>query len=139
MTNPMWGDTNDDVDSGDDEPTLEDDPSCPTIRLTIEEKKHLRTTWRNALILTTFDKGIGYMQLKRRLELKWSLKGDFSLIDIGCDYYITRFPNMEDYEHVLTQGPWMLGDNDLVIQEWVPNFIPDEDCITKLTTWVKIL
>ena len=138
MTNPMWEDTDDDVDSGDDEPTTEDDPLCPTICLTSEEKKLLRNPWRKALILTTLDKGIGFMQLKRRLKLKWALKGDFSLIDIGCDYYVTRFTNAEDYEHVLTQGPWMLGDNYLVIREWVPNFIPEEDCITRITAWVRI-
>jgi len=53
-------------------------------------------TMRNALIIRMFDKGIGYLQLKRRLKAKWSLRGDFSLIDIGCDYYVTRFTNMED-------------------------------------------
>ena len=117
MTNPMWDDIGDDVDSGDDEPLLEDDPLCPTIRLTSEEKKQLRNPWRNALIITAFDKGIGglHAQLKWRLKLKWSLKGDFSLIDIGCDCYVKRFTNMEDHEHVLTQGRWMLGDNYLVI------------------------
>ena len=138
MTNPMWEDTNGDVESGDDEPVMDDDPLCPTICLSSEDKKLLRSPWRNALILTTLDKGIGYMQLKRQLRLKWALKGDFSLIDIGCDYYVTRFTNMEDYEHVLTQGPWMLGDNYLVIREWVPNFITEEDHITRLTAWVRI-
>ncbi|KAJ8433409.1 hypothetical protein Cgig2_026673 [Carnegiea gigantea] len=44
---------------------------------------------------------------------KWALKGDFSLIDIGCDYYVTRFTNPEDYTYVMTQGPWMLSDNFL--------------------------
>jgi len=127
-----------DMESGDDEPIGEDDPLCPTIHLTAEEKKLLRAPWRNALILTTLDKGIGYMQLKRRLKIKWALKGDFSLIDIGCDYYVTRFTNDEDYEHVLTQGPWMLGDNYLVIREWVPNFVPEEDHVTRLTAWVRI-
>jgi len=40
--------------------------------------------------------------LKKRLKSKWALKGNFSLIDIGCDYYITRFTNPEDYTHVMT-------------------------------------
>jgi len=110
----------------------------PTILLTAAEKRALREPWRNALIIRMFDKGIGYLQLKRRLKTKWALKGDFSLIDIGCDYYVTRFTNMEDYDHVLLNGPWMIGDNYLVIREWVPNFVPEEDHITKLTAWVRI-
>jgi len=43
-----------------------------------------------------FDKGVGYMQLKKRLKSKWNVKGDFSIIDIGCDYFVTRFTNMEE-------------------------------------------
>jgi len=124
--------------SEDDEPQGEDDPSCPTILLTAAEKRALREPWRHALIIRMFDKGIGYLQLKRRLKAKWALRGDFSLIDIGHDYYVTRFSNMEDYDHVMLNGPWMLGDNYLVIREWVPNFVPEDDRITKLTAWVRI-
>ena len=58
--------------------------------------------------------------------------------DNGCDYYATRFTNMEDYEHVMLNGPWMIGDNYLVIREWMPNFVPEEDTITTLTAWVCI-
>ena len=32
----------------------------------------------------------------------------------------------------------MLGDNYLVIREWVPNFIPEEENIAKLTACVRI-
>lgn len=99
----------------------------------------LREPWKDALIVKLFDKGVGYMQLKKCLKTKWALKGDFSLIDVDFDYYVARFTNKEDYEHVLLDGPWMLGDNYLVIWEWVPNFAPEEDKITKLTRSVRIL
>jgi len=109
--NPIWVDTPYENTSDDDVLLEEDDPLCPTILLSAEEKKALREPWRNALIIRMFDKGIGYLQLKRRLKVKWALRGDFSLIDIGCDYYVTRFTNMEDYDHVMLNGPWMIGDN----------------------------
>jgi len=134
----MWLDNTETAVSDDDEPVEDDDPICPTILLTAAEKRMLREPWRNALIIRMFDKGIGYLQLKRRLKTKWALRGDFSLIDIGRDYYVTRFTNMEDYEHVMLNGPWMIGDNYVVIREWVPNFIPEEDNITKLIAWVRI-
>ncbi|KAJ8434826.1 hypothetical protein Cgig2_033548 [Carnegiea gigantea] len=38
-------------------------------------------------------------ELKRRLKIKKALKEDFSLINIGHDYYVTRFTNPKDYEH----------------------------------------
>jgi len=57
---------------------------------------------------------------------------------MGCDYYITRFTNIEDYHHVLTEGPWLIGDNYLIIRQWVPNFVPDEEPIRFLMAWIRI-
>ena len=76
--------------------------------------------------------------MKRRLKVKWALRGYFLLIDNGREYYVTPFTNTEDYEHVMTNGHWMLGDNYLVLREWVPNFVPKEDNIMHLMAWVRI-
>ncbi|XP_021757939.1 uncharacterized protein LOC110722976 [Chenopodium quinoa] len=62
----------------------------------------------------------------RRLKKKWNIRGELSLTDIGCDYYIARFTNQADYNYVLTQGPWLLDDNYLTIRKWIPNFVPDD-------------
>lgn len=113
--NVMWDDTLPGDESGDDEPLEVEDPTCLTVTLAALEKRQLRSPWKNAIIIRMFDRGIGYLQLKRRLKAKWTLKEDFSLIDIGCDYYVTRFTNPKDYTHGMTHGPWMLGDNYLVI------------------------
>lgn len=48
------------------------------------------------------------------------------LTDIGHEYFIARFTNYADYNHVHTQGPWILDDNYFTIRKWVPNFIPDD-------------
>ncbi|KAJ8434946.1 hypothetical protein Cgig2_012972 [Carnegiea gigantea] len=133
--NPIWDAVGCEDVSEDDEPPVDDDLTGPTILLSTMEKQLLREPWRNALIIKMFEKGIDFLQLKRHLTIKWALKGDFSLIDIGHDYYVTRFTNPEDYEHVMMNGPWMIGDNYLVIREWAPNFSPEEDTITKLTAW----
>ncbi|XP_021771780.1 uncharacterized protein LOC110735912 [Chenopodium quinoa] len=115
-----------------------DDEKCPTIVLTKEEKWRLRLPWKNALIIKLFDKKLGYELLIKKLRLKWNLKGDIALTDVGCAYYIVRFHNLDDYEFVMTQGPWIIGDSYLTIRKWVPNFIPDEEPIRKLTAWVRI-
>jgi len=136
--NPIWEDNGGGDVSEDDEPPEEDDPTCPTILLTATEKHMLYQPWRNALKIKMFDKGIGFLQLRQRLKTKRALKGDFSLIDIGYGYYITRFSNLDDYDHIMTNGPWMIGDHYLIIREWFPNFVPEEDRITRLTAWVQI-
>ena len=92
----------------------------------------LREPWKDTLIVKLFGKCVAYVQLKKCLKTKWALQVEFSLIDIGFDYYVMRFMNREDYEHVLIDGPWMISDSYLVLREWVPNFVLEEDKIMKL-------
>lgn len=121
----------------DDAPKMED-PLCPTITLNKEEKNDPWHLWRDTLIIKLFDKGPGYMQLHRRLSQKWALSGPFNLIDLGNDYFISRFSNQADYNHVLMEGPWMIGDNDLTIRKWVPRFDASTKKITKLAVLIRI-
>lgn len=126
--------------SDDDEMPVDmiDDPKCPIILLSKEEKKRLRQPWKHALIIKMFNGKIGYMSLIKRLKRKWELKGGLTLTDIGHEYFIARFSLLEDYNHVISQGPWMLDDNYLTIRKWVPNFIPDDLPMRYLTAWVRI-
>lgn len=140
MQTSTGGQEDEEEQSDDDEPpeNLVDDPRCPIILLSKEEKQRLRRPWKHALIIKMFDSKIGYMSLMKRLKKKWELTGGLILTDIGHDYFIARFSNIGDYNHVLTQGPWMLDDNYLTIRKWVPNFIPDNQPMRFLTAWVRI-
>lgn len=80
---------------------------------------------------------VGYMGLMRKFKRKWSHKGDLTLTNIGFKFYIARFTNA-DYQHFLTQGPWMIDDNYLTIRKWIPNFILDDNPPKALTAWVRI-
>jgi len=75
--NPIWVADEQEYLLEDDELEEDEDPLCPTILLTAAEKKVLREPWRNALIIRMFNKGIGYLQLKRRLKTKMGLEGRF--------------------------------------------------------------
>ncbi|XP_057249379.1 uncharacterized protein LOC130590827 [Beta vulgaris subsp. vulgaris] len=141
-TNPLFvgGDWPDEVVSEDDseaEGENEDD-SCPNILLTREDKRRIRSPWKNAIIIKLFDKEMGYEVLMRRLKFKWQLKGSIALTDVGHAFYIVRFTSSEDYEFFMTQGPWMIGDSYLTIRKWIPNFIADEAPMRHLTAWVRI-
>ncbi|XP_074301678.1 uncharacterized protein LOC141633088 [Silene latifolia] len=85
-----------------------------------------------------FDKKIGYLALMRKLQAKWCIKGKLTLTDLTNNYYVARFSTKQDYDFVMTQGPWMIDDHYLTIRKWVPNFIPSEDNIRYLTAWVRI-
>ncbi|XP_074265181.1 uncharacterized protein LOC141587605 [Silene latifolia] len=125
-----------DVDIEDND--IANDPMCPTILLTKAEKIKIRRHWKDTLITKMFDKNIGYFTLLRQIKKKWALKGGLSLMDVGFSFYVARFTNKEDYEHVISQGPWMIGDHYLTIRKWVPNFVATDEPIRHLTTWIRI-
>ena len=140
--NPLFeGDVGDGDAISDDEcmnDTENEDEDCPLISLTKEDKRRIRGPWRNAIIIKLFDRKLGYEVLMRRLKFKWNLKGNIALTDVGHAFYVVRFTSYEDYEFVMTQGPWMIGDSYLTIRKWVPNFIADEAPMRHLTAWVRI-
>lgn len=100
----------------DDFEPQENDASCLTILLTAEEKRKIRKPWKNAIIIKVLDQTVGFNYLRRSLMQKWKPKGEFAMIDVGNEYYVIRFTNEEDLNHVMMDGPWLIGDNYLTIQ-----------------------
>lgn len=93
-----------------DEDDLSEDDEAPEDMV---EKRRLRQPLKRDLIIKMFDSKIGYMSLMKRLKRK----GGLILTDIGHEYFIARFSCIDDYNYVLTQGPWMLDDNYLTIRK----------------------
>lgn len=131
-------DQDDGATSDDDAIPKDDDSRCPTIALSTTEKKQLRKPWKHSLIIKLFNGALGYMQMMKRLKTKWPLKGEIALLDLGFDSYIVKFSCWDDYNHVLTEGPWMINDHYLTIRQWAHNFIPDDTLIRFLTAWIRI-
>ena len=75
---------------------------------------------------------VGYMYLHKRLKTPWKLQGDPSLVDLGNEFFLSKFSNNEDKEHVLFEGPWMDADHYLTIRTWHLNFDPYVATIDKV-------
>lgn len=78
------------------------------------------------------------MFFMQRLKNMWKLRGDFTLTDLDNDFYLAKFANSDDKEHVLFGGPWMVTDHYLTIRTWHPNFDPAEATIDKVAVWVRL-
>ncbi|KAL8150574.1 hypothetical protein V2J09_020382 [Rumex salicifolius] len=137
--NPFWDDNMMEADlEEEDENPGEEDPDCPSIKITAEERERIRKPWKDAIIIKVLDKQLGYMYLRRKLQQKWGPKGQFLMADIGNDFYVVKFTNMDDLKFVLSQGPWLIGDNYLTIQRWRPNFIAEEEKLQFIAAWIRI-
>lgn len=115
-----------------------DEEDCPVIRLSVEEKKRIRAPWRQTLIIKIMGRKVGYMYLHKRLKTPCKLQGDPSLVDLGNEFFLSKFSNNEDKEHVLFEGPWMDADHYLTIRTWHPNFDPYVATIDKVAMGVRL-
>ncbi|XP_019160127.1 PREDICTED: uncharacterized protein LOC109156749 [Ipomoea nil] len=116
----------------------DDDPLCPTIRLTKAEIEAIRAPWRKALIIKVMGRKVGYAYLLRRLNSMWKPQGRLDLIAIDNDYFLVRFGSVEDLEFAMFEGPWMILDHYLLVKPWVPDFDPYSDKTEKVLVWARI-
>ncbi|XP_019184629.1 PREDICTED: uncharacterized protein LOC109179582 [Ipomoea nil] len=116
----------------------DDDPLCPTIRLTRAEVKEIRAPWRKAIIVKVMGRNVGYAYLLRRLTSMWKPNGKMDPIAIDSGYFIVRFGAVEDLEHAMFEGPWMIMDHYLIVKPWVPDFDPFSDVTEKVLVWIRI-
>ncbi|XP_061336480.1 uncharacterized protein LOC133283612 [Gastrolobium bilobum] len=121
-----------------DEAKEEDDPICPTYRVSKEQHKEDCKQWRKALIIKLLGRKINPKFLMTKLEKQWNLVGSYELITLDNGHLLIRFKEERDYIHVLQDGSWIVVEHYLVVQRWRPLFNPYDEEVRKLAVWVRI-
>ncbi|XP_061376228.1 uncharacterized protein LOC133318249 [Gastrolobium bilobum] len=116
----------------------DNDPLCPTYKISKNQHKEDCKQWRKALIIKLLGRRISSRFLLARLQRLWGLTGTFEAIDLDNGYIVLRFSDDRDYIHVLQEGPWVVADHYLVVQCWRPLLNPYEDNLKKLAIWMRI-
>lgn len=62
----------------------------------------------------------------------WKAVGRLDCVDLGKEFFLIHFSVKEDYEAVLRNGPWFIGENFLSIRPWETNFKPAEANISSI-------
>ncbi|MBA0583592.1 hypothetical protein Gorai_014443 [Gossypium raimondii] len=57
-------------------------------------------------------------------------------MDLENDYYLVRFSEEDDYNKVLTNGPWVIFGQYLTIRPWTPDFLTTQDEVGIQVVWV---
>lgn len=114
-----------------------EEPLCLRIYLTKAEKVRLRSPWRKTLIIKVMGKMIGYNFLLRHIQLLWHPSEDMELVAMDNDYYLVKFESMEDYNYAKFEGPWMIIEHYLIVNEWVSNFDPFTDYLKDVLVWER--
>ncbi|KAJ1394588.1 Endonuclease/exonuclease/phosphatase superfamily [Sesbania bispinosa] len=114
------------------------DPLCPLVRLTQLENEAIRIPWKRSLLEKLLGKHMSLRYFHALLLKLWRQKGNMEVIDIDYEYFVIKFEDFDDLQHVLDDGPWMLADHYIVIKRWQPSFFPIEDDLRHVAVWVRI-
>lgn len=115
----------------------EEDPDCPRVVITKEEKARIRRPWRRSLIVCVLGRRVSYSYLYQRMKAMWRPEGTMDLIALNDDYFVVKFVALRDYEFAKFEGPWMILGHYLIVHEWVLNFDPSTNKMEKLLVWVR--
>ena len=133
-------DTDDWLLEEDDEATdTEEDPCCPQIKISKEEKVRIRRPWKQTLIIKLLGRSIGYKTLLVKLSNLWRPKAAMDLVAMDNGFFIVKFSSNDGYNYAKYGGPWMIFNHYLMVRPWQPNFETDQVNLQKnLLVWVHI-
>ncbi|PPS17480.1 hypothetical protein GOBAR_AA03080 [Gossypium barbadense] len=92
----------------------------------------------STVIFKLLGRNIGYNVLYNRLLNLWKPANSFHLMDITNGYFFVKFQDMEDYNKVLTQGPWIIFEQYLIVQPGTRKFNPAQLYPSVVLAWVRL-
>ena len=92
----------------------------PTIPLSSHVREKIYAPWKTSVIVKVVCKSFGYKALLIRHTGICRPKGNFTLIDLGYDFFLVKFSLDLDFMSMLERGPWFVGEHYLFIRKWEP-------------------
>ncbi|KAL0002179.1 hypothetical protein SO802_015960 [Lithocarpus litseifolius] len=126
----------DDVESDDEVTGLRE--GLAAVKLSKETKLRIRGSWSKALIVKLYGRKIGFNFFQNKLQQLWKPSGRLDCVDLGNEFFLTRFSLKEDLDAVLRRGPWFIGEHFLSIRPWEPFFKPEAANVSSIAVWVRL-
>ncbi|KAL4278708.1 hypothetical protein GQ457_03G007490 [Hibiscus cannabinus] len=127
-----------DVDVREDDVRIGGSSTLPEIQFSDRVHNQVDAQLAKSVIVRLLGKSIGYRALLNRIQSMWNPKGDMCLIDQDNDYYLARFALVEDFQKVLSGGPWVIYGNYLTVQPWSRGFSTTEAHPSHIMVWVRL-
>ncbi|CAL1357659.1 unnamed protein product [Linum trigynum] len=110
----------------------------PALKISTEFKNRICAPWQRALVVRLLGRKIGFPTLCSRLRSLWRPVGSMEVMDLDFDCFLVKLDNEQDYFRALTDGPWVIFDHYLVVQQWTPKFKVSDPLPKKMIVWVQL-
>ncbi|MBA0872939.1 hypothetical protein Goshw_023771 [Gossypium schwendimanii] len=95
----------------------------PSINFFERVHKFIERKMATAITVKLLGQKIAFNALLSKVMMLWNSKHPFQLIDLENDYYLVCFNDEEDYNNVLTSGPWVILGQYLTFRLWSPTLM----------------
>ncbi|KAM7468548.1 hypothetical protein LguiB_016110 [Lonicera macranthoides] len=76
--------------------------------------------------------------VRNRIISMWKPRADFTLMEIGHDFFIFKCEDEETIDRALMEGPWIIAGNYVAVQKWKPGFCASKGTISSAYVWARI-
>ncbi|MBA0761309.1 hypothetical protein Gotri_023979 [Gossypium trilobum] len=90
------------------------------------------------VVLKLLRRNIGYATFFNRIHSIWRPFAPIQLMDIGNSYFLVKFLDKEDFDKVISQGPWVVFGQYLMVQPWKIDFNPAHPYLSVVKTWIRL-
>ncbi|KAK9175188.1 hypothetical protein WN944_027194 [Citrus x changshan-huyou] len=118
--------------------TFREEELMPYIAFSSRIRDRRVEPWEHSVVVKTLGRNLGYCALSFRLNKVWRSTTGFGIIDLANDYFLIRFNNEKDVEFVLTEGPWTIMGQYLLVQKWTPDFDVVNNKIDRIVAWIHL-
>lgn len=108
------------------------------VKLSKDVKHRIRAAWATSLIVKVYGRSVGFNYIQAKLNALWKPTGRLDVIDLGEEFFLTRFSCKDDHAKVLRNGPWFIGEHFLSLRPWEPNFKPSTTKVSAIAVWVRL-
>ncbi|XP_070025428.1 uncharacterized protein [Nicotiana sylvestris] len=108
-----------------------------SIALSDEDIQRIYEPWKFSMIIKLIGKRVLHHYLKVKIQNLWRPTENFSLIDLGEDYYTVKFNKEENSRKTLQNGPWFINGFFLSVPKWTPNFVATKATQSYTDIWIR--
>ncbi|KAI9073904.1 hypothetical protein K1719_044137 [Acacia pycnantha] len=118
------------IENGGDETVKEEDIGVkpmngyPILSITKEQYMACCRPWMNSLIIKVLGLLVPKHVLVDRVRQMWKSLQSLKVVLLSNEYYVMSFSSMDDRKYAYYEGPWMIDDHHLLVQQWRSNFDP---------------
>ncbi|MBA0664768.1 hypothetical protein Goklo_004720 [Gossypium klotzschianum] len=109
----------------------------PSIEVSERVHQLLEKEMSTSVVLKLLGRNIGFTALQNRLYGIWRPSKPFQLMDIENGYFLAKFQSPEDYEKILSLGPWLIFGQYLIVQPWTIDSNPELPYPNTVLTWIR--